>query len=154
MKFGSSAVLLCAGPGADPACLDVYFGGYLFSKSHLCVVSLQCSQQGPLYSLASKIICHTKCSNNAGNGSCKLPVKFAFTVLLIGAVADGDGCDTPDEGIANHDRVIAILAELLAIRLEGSFGLLRFLGDIVFGFAGLLGRFLRKRTSFGLSFLL
>ncbi len=73
-------------------------------------------------------------------------------MLLVGAVPNGNGRDAPDDSIANHDWVVAVLAELLAIRLEPSFGLLCFLGHRVLGFTSLLGCFLREGASFGFSF--
>lgn len=76
------------------------------------------------YSLAPKVVCHTKSPDNTSHCPGKLPVQLAFTVLLICAVSNSNSRNSPNDGVANNNWVVSVLTQLPAILLQGILDLL------------------------------
>jgi hypothetical protein len=110
-----------------------YFGGYLFRKSHLRCQHITAQQNSNQNEPAQKVIRNTKRPNSARPSADNPPGQLPLEMLPDGADAQARAEEGNQEGIAEHDGVIGVTAEVGGAAL---------LAGLVLGFgvlAGLLG---------------
>lgn len=81
--------------------------------------------------LAAEIVGDGKGTHKSSHSSCKLPIQFALGVFLIGAVANGDSRDAPDDSVPDDHRVVSVLAQFLTILLQAVLDLLALGGGLL-----------------------